>query len=652
MNFKKLLSLLFICLLLPVVTAQETLKNIDSVLMVLKNAPRDTATAILYQKVAGHYNVTFLDSARAFAVEGIKLSEELNFPKGKWINLNALANYHERKTQYDEAMASYKEALEIVESINSTKGYAVVLNNIATVHIRLGNYDEALEFLFDALKAEEELGNRNGVAQAYNNIGVVYYYLQDFDKTTKYLTDALVIQEELGNYNGLQNGYNNVGAIYDYQKKYDEAITSYQKAYEISLKIGDKKEQASNLSNIGLAYSKKKDYVNSDAYFNRSIKLREEIKDYNGMAITYSNYGEALRTQRQFRIAEEFLQKALQISVDHDLKLTVKETFSSLSQLAADQNNHRLANDYLYKYIAVKDSILNEDNARSIAETETKYETEKKEKEILKQRAELAEKELEGKRKNMMIYGGFSLALILGLLGYQLYNQQKLKNRQLKKENELKTALARIETQNRLQEQRLRISRDLHDNIGAQLTFIISSIDNLKFGFKDMNEKLGDRLTGISAFTGQTIFELRDTIWAMNKNNISIEDLQARITNFIEKAKLFTEKTNFTFIVSPEINPEHTFSSVKGMNIYRIIQEAVNNSLKYSDANDIKVTIEKDISGYEIKVSDNGNGFNTENVSDGNGLNNMKKRAKDIDGELDISSSDSEGTLITLQVPI
>ena len=70
------------------------------------------------------------------------------------------------------------------------------------------------------------------------------------------------------------------------------------------------------------------------------------------------------------------------------------------------------------------------------------------------------------------------------------YNQQKLKNRQLQKENELKDALIKIETQNRLQEQRLRISRDLHDNIGAQLTFIISSIDYLKYGFEIKNEKL------------------------------------------------------------------------------------------------------------------------------------------------------------------
>ncbi|HCY83071.1 MAG TPA: two-component sensor histidine kinase, partial [Xanthomarina gelatinilytica] len=105
----------------------------------------------------------------------------------------------------------------------------------------------------------------------------------------------------------------------------------------------------------------------------------------------------------------------------------------------------------------------------------------------------------------------------------------------LKKETELKEALIKIETQNKLQDQRLRISRDLHDNIGAQLTFIISSLDNLKYGFK-LPDNLNDKLKYISEFTSSTIYELRDTIWAMNKSEISFEDLQSRISNFIEKA--------------------------------------------------------------------------------------------------------------------
>ena len=139
------------------------------------------------------------------------------------------------------------------------------------------------------------------------------------------------------------------------------------------------------------------------------------------------------------------------------------------------------------------------------------------------------------------------LAIVVAILGYLLFNQQKLKNQQLQKESELKEALIKIESQNKLQEQRLSISRDLHDNIGAQLTFIISSIDNLQYGFKITNEKLTNKLSSISEFTKETIYELRDTIWAMNKSEISLEDLQTRISNYIDKANKASDVINFNF---------------------------------------------------------------------------------------------------------
>jgi signal transduction histidine kinase len=288
----------------------------------------------------------------------------------------------------------------------------------------------------------------------------------------------------------------------------------------------------------------------------------------------------------------------------------------------------------------------------SIAQMNIEFETEKKQNEILKQRAQLAEKDLEVRRKNTFIFGSLGLAFLLGLLGYLLYNQQKLKNRQLQKESELKTALAKIETQNKLQEQRLRISRDLHDNIGAQLTFIISSIDNLKFGFTDMGEKLGNKLSGISAFTQQTIYELRDTIWAMNKESISFEDLQARIANFIEHAKSASENTEFSFNIDENVDENRVFSSVEGMNIYRIIQEAVNNALKYAAAETIEVNIERTDKKLKIEIADNGRGFDENTVQMGNGLNNMKKRAKEIGGQLDVVSIPKKATRVSLLLPI
>ena len=650
MRFYTILVAGLLFLAMPKLRSQETITNIDSALTVLKKAPADTAKTILYQKIGGHYNVVHLDSAKAFLEAGYRLADELNYQKGRWINLSTLGVYHERKTQYDSAMLYLNNALKIVEKTNSTKGFATVLNNIATVQIRKAEYQDALKNMFEALKAEETLGNQNGIAQAYNNIGVIYYYTGNFERTTHYLTRALEIQEELGNLDGLQNGYNNVGAIHDYQKEYDKAIQSYRKALEISRKLGDTKQEASYLSNIALSHTQKEDYETAERIFRESIALKEKIEDYNGMAKGYISFGQLFLKQDKLKEARQYLEEGVELSKKYSAKLSLREGYAALSELAEKKNDFKRANTYLYQYIAIKDSILNEDNARILTETEAKYQTEKKEKEILEQQALIAEKEIEVRRKNSFMYGGFGLALILGLLGYLVYNQQKLKNRQLQKESELTTALAKIETQNKLQEQRLRISRDLHDNIGAQLTFIISSVDNLKFGFTDIGEKLSRRLSGISSFTSDTIHELRDTIWAMNKNHISFEDLQTRISNFIEKAKIASTETKFDFLISSEVDPERTFTSVEGMNMYRVIQEAVNNSIKYAEASQISVVISEKNNTYTIRVEDNGKGFDPTKVELGNGLNNMNKRTRDIGGELSIVSKASEGTVISLIV--
>lgn len=630
--------------------SQQVIQNIDSALSVLKRQQQDTTKVILYQQLAGHYNVTNLDSAKMFAVDGLALAQELKFTKGEWLNLNMLGNYHERRTQYDSAMQYYNRALTIIEAQNSDKGRATVYNNVAMIQIRQGDYDQALEGLFKALRAEEAIDNPTGIAESYNNIGVAYYYLQNYDKATEYLLRALELQKELGNISGLQQGYNNVGAIFDFQQKYQEAITTYEKALSISRELGDRQLEASNLANIALAYSKLKDFNRADDYFEQSLAVRQAINDKNGLAHSYVQFGESLRAQKRYNLAEDYLNQGLDYATKNGLKLSKRESYASLAELYKELNQPAKQVDFLRNYIAINDTIINETKAKAVEEMEAKYETEKKEKDLAETRANLAESELEVKTKNHLFIGSLGLALILGLLGYLVYSRQRLKNRQLKKEGELATALARIETQNRLQEQRLRISRDLHDNIGAQLTFIISSLDNLKFGFSDMSEALSKKLGRISNFTTDTIYELRDTIWAMNKSEISMEDLQIRISNLIEKAKLSTNDTTFQFHIQDGIAVDRGFSSVVGMNVYRIIQEAVNNSIKYADATEISVRISEENNQYIIVIQDNGNGFDLHQQAGGNGLHNMKKRAADSNGNLSITTEVGKGTTVRLMV--
>ncbi len=170
----------------------------------------------------------------------------------------------------------------------------------------------------------------------------------------------------------------------------------------------------------------------------------------------------------------------------HDYKNLTQENYQVLSELYESNKNFEKALESFKNHIRYKDSIQSFEIQSKQAELDIEFETEKKEKEILLQKASLAE-------KNLWLLGVAALLVISVLLGYLFHNRQKMKNKQMVRENELKEALHRIETQNKLQEQRLAISRDLHDNIGAQLTFIISSLDNLKYGFSIEDERLKEQ---------------------------------------------------------------------------------------------------------------------------------------------------------------
>src|SRR5690606_10888467 len=246
---------------------------------------------------------------------------------------------------------------------------------------------------------------------------------------------------------------------------------------------------------------------------------------YVGVGASYNNIAQVLIEKNRVSEAKKYIDSAYYYSVKYKSATDIQTALVNYSEFYQAKNDSKKALEYFKDYIKVKDSVLNLETNSKIAELEIQYQTKKKENEILLQKADILNKEQGLKTKNHQIIGLIGLALVLSLFGYLLYNQQKHSNLQLKRESELKEALVKIETQNKLQEQRLRISRDLHDNIGAQLTFIISSLDNLKYGFK-LPDNLNDKLKYITAFTSSTIYELRDTIWAMNKSEITFEDLQ------------------------------------------------------------------------------------------------------------------------------
>lgn len=237
------------------------------------------------------------------------------------------------------------------------------------------------------------------------------------------------------------------------------------------------------------------------------------------------------------------------------------------------------------------------------------------------------------------------------IVAWLLYCAQQAKNIQLQKENELKDALIQIEMQNKVHFERMRISRDLHDNIGSQLTFIISALDNLMFQLKKENHSASEKISHINQFSRKTITELRDTIWAMNLEHISISDLQVRINNFVEQARISSPQIQFEMYFDENLEFDHEFTSFQAIHLYRVIQEAVNNAIKHANAGTIFLSFEKLDHQFTITIRDDGKGFSIEKNNHGNGLHNMKKRIEEIDGQFEIQSN-SSGTTITIQLCI
>ena len=167
------------------------------------------------------------------------------------------------------------------------------------------------------------------------------------------------------------------------------------------------------------------------------------------------------------------------------------------------------------------------------------------------------------------------------------------------------------------------------------------------------NSKLDDKLQNISVFAKETIIELRDTIWAMNHSTITLEDLRSRIMNFIEKAKEANGVVSFKFNM-PEALHDVPFTSLIGMNIYRTVQEAIHNAIKYAGASEIVIDVMRPSTygrGLSIAVRDDGTGFNIEEVVRGNGIGNMEKRIADIGGTLAIVSELGAGTTVQITLP-
>jgi signal transduction histidine kinase/ligand-binding sensor domain-containing protein len=196
--------------------------------------------------------------------------------------------------------------------------------------------------------------------------------------------------------------------------------------------------------------------------------------------------------------------------------------------------------------------------------------------------------------------------------------------------------------QHKLQLERERIARELHDNVGSQLTYLINKIEDEEAVLKNKEEavKLG-------SFAREAMRELRETIWALDKKQILPEELGNKVRQLL---RLYNGNGHTIELEWKYNSKEQPLNSLEALNIYRIIQEAVNNAAKYSEASEIRVRGIFSGNAISVSISDNGKGFQPNQSDKGYGLQNMQKRADEMNGNLQIRSAIDKGTSIDLEL--
>ncbi|WP_020529098.1 tetratricopeptide repeat-containing sensor histidine kinase [Flexithrix dorotheae] len=549
---------------------------------------------------------------------------------------------------YEDAIDSYKLAMHLVDSANGSPTLSFVYHNMANAFERMGVIDTAIYYSLKALRRYEIANDSQRMASVRLNIASQYRAIKEYELSKKVNMEALEMYRSLGDVFFQAAIENNLALLNNDQEEYEKAMLHAKESLKLWQSVGQKLVIAYSYTNLGIAQKGLGQLNEAEASLKNALLLQQKRGDRYEVIFLKMHLADVLNRKKSYAEAANLGQEAYQGAVEDDLLTFQQKTALTLSRIYENQYNFKEALIYLQKSTLAQDSLFMTEKAKEVLKLKEQYETEQKENEILRQKNALANSELELKKRNNYLTIGASFTMILLLGGAFFYRTQKLKTARMEKESVLKIALSEAKAQENLKEQRIRIARDLHDNIGSQLTYITSITDTTRKGIEKGEVFLVEKLTQMKQFTLVTISELRDTIWAMNKDEISVQDIKERVHQLAATIHDATDDKIKVSVTGTGSNG--VLNAFVGMNLYRIIQEAVNNAVKHADTAQVEVEI-NDLAGQlTVIIRDLGKGFDTKKQSTGNGLYIMRNRAEKAGLTLTVTSTEAVGTEVKLML--
>ncbi|MBE9466582.1 tetratricopeptide repeat protein [Dyadobacter subterraneus] len=638
--------LLFICF--KVIAQKTTLSNIDrkAILQRIKQSKEDSNRVLAYIEYGQFLEGEYLDSAASYYIKSGALSDKINYQVGRFKFRTNYTYVLNLQGKFAQALKLNQESLAIARKLNNPIYIGKSLANIGASYTYIGSFKESIKYYQQAANIFEKEGKTEFLAQLYSNIGAAFEQANLFNKAYSYKVKAVALARPMGDSLLLADLLTNLGLCVFNLKKYKESIPYLNEALVIAKNIKSDIFIAENYSGLSSAY--------------RNLNQLEKAKDYaeKGLALSRKSHNVFLEMSclRDLMFIYEDLKKpqesakytaaALKIAEENDMKDHLVELYEDYAADKARQNDYKSAYEYLDKYIRLNDSLQGKEVQKQLQELDTKYQTVQKQKQIISL-------EREKEERNTMIYSlaaGLFVIIIIAVLIYRNVNIRKqiAENEviQLQQERQLLATNSILKGQ---EEERTRVARDLHDGLGGLLSGIKLTLNSVK-GNVILPESSALSFTRALSQLDGAISEMRRVAHSMMPETLVRFGLVDALNDFCdginESKQLHVNIQTFGF-------SERLDSQIEIV-LYRIVQELLNNVIKYAEATEAQVQLSKIGQSVSVTVEDNGKGFDTSILQNnkGAGLQNVQARVDYLNGKLDIQSKPGEGTSVLVEIEV
>ncbi|WP_229207873.1 tetratricopeptide repeat-containing sensor histidine kinase [Dyadobacter beijingensis] len=618
-----------------------------AILKRIQQSRQDTNRVLAYIEYGQYLENQNLDSAGKYYLKADALSEQLNYDLGRFKFRSNYTYILNLQGKFEEGLKLNRESYEIAKRMNHQVNIGKSLNNIAASYTYMGNFTEAIKYYQQAASQFDKLGMKEFLPRLYISIGTAFEHANLFNKSLVYKHKALQLARPMKDSLQLADILTNIGGCYFNLKRYNEALAHFKEGLVVSEKIHS--EIFVTQAYAGLCRTNRllKNLSEAWIYGQKGLDLARKT----GNVFLELDCLRALmflaEDDKKIDLSAKYTKEALTIAEANNMTDHLVELYEDYATDLARQNNYKAAYDYLMKYSILNDSIQGIDVQKQLQELDTKYLTAQKEKQIVTLEAEK-------QTRNTLIYGlivGLVALLAIAVLVYRniafrrrVAEQEVL---QLQQEKQLVATNSILKGQ---EEERTRVARDLHDGLGGLLSGIKLTLNSVK-GNVILPEESAMTFTRALTQLDGAISEMRRVAHSMMPESLVRFGLIDALSDFCDgistSGRLKVTMQAFGF-------DDKRLDSQVEVVLYRIIQELLNNVLKYADASEAQVQLTWVENNVSVTVEDNGKGFDVKNLEQnkGAGLRNVQARVDYLNGTLDIQSKPGEGTSVLVEITL